>query len=165
MNILSVDDSGWGCLLGGVMIGMYNSGTNKFLARLIPIKYFQGDMFQKKRYKVRTQRIFWNNWNKLGPVDQIQICRGPIFNGLRIELQYHLVGVPVMFSEVVDPLQGWLEEKFAKHLVKLGVPRLTNGAHCLTFEDQVKWATESKERTKYVKTGWDSWKHNYTNLL
>lgn len=159
------DDSGWGSLLGGVMIGMYNTETKKFIANLIPIKYFQGELFKKQKYKDEAIRIFLHNFVKIGSSNEIQICRGYCLDGIYNFLNTDQWKLKVTRAEIKDPLQTLLEGKFSKHLQKLGVPEGSGGAHCLSFEDQVKWIKTDKKRIKYVKTGWNSWKDKYAKEI
>lgn len=159
--MIQIDDSGWGSLLGGVMIGMYNTETKKFIAKLIPIKYFQGELFKKQKYKDEAIKIFLTSYVKLGDVDDIQICRGYVLDGLYKFLTGPGWTLKISRKEIVDPLQSLLEAKFAKHLIKCGVPKGSGGAHCLSFDDQLNWIKEDPKRIKYVKTGWNSWREKY----
>ena len=158
---IQIDDSGWGCLLGGVMIGMYNTENKRFKHKLIPISYFRGKKFKTGAYRNYAVKIFRELLMKIGPCGKISICRGTILDGI-----YNSGFDKKMMErvEIGDPLQSLLEKEFAKHLMKCGVPEGSGGAHCLSFDDQVKWALEDPKRVKFVKTGWNSWQNKYSKL-
>jgi hypothetical protein len=162
---IQIDDSGWGCLLGGVMIGMYNTANKRFKAKLIPISYFKGNKFKNGSYRSKAVALFLSEWPKLGNTESFQICRGTILDGIADFLTSHGWLRKVERLEIQDPLQNMLEHEFAKHLMKCGVPEGSGGAHCLSFDDQVKWVLEDAKRVKYVKTGWNSWQNKYSKLL
>lgn len=160
--MILIDDSGWGSLLGGVMIGMYNTDTQKCKAKLIPVSYFQGTMFKKAKYRDQATNIFLENWAQLGDTDYIGVCRGTILDGVYNILADNFGDRTIERIEIGDPLQSWLERKFAMSLSRVGVPMRTDGAHCLSFNDQLKWIKENpNKRVRYVKTGWKSWKIRY----
>ena len=164
--MLLIDDSGWGSLLGGVMIGMYNTDTNKFMSKLIPVSYFQGSTFQKAKYRDYATKIFLESWVRLGDTDHIQICRGTILDGIYNLFIHDKKVRQIERLEIGEPLQSWLESKFASSLIRIGVPLNTSGAHCLSFDDQLKWIKANpKKRVKYVKTGWNSWRNKYANAI
>ena len=158
------DDSGWGSLLGGVMIGLYNTDNNKFKCRLIPISYFQGKKFANGLYRQYAKSIFLNMYGSIGESPNFCICKGTILDAI-----YELVKsdkcIHVKRAEIKDPLQSWLENKFAQSLARIGVPRNSSGAHCLSFDDQLEWIKENPKRIKYVKTGWTKWKTKYSALM
>lgn len=159
--MIQVDDSGWGSLLGGVMIGMYNTDNKKFKAKLIPVSYFQGEAFKKKKYLDQAIKIVLMYWPELGDTEYFEICRGYALDGVYEFLATNLGDRKISRVEIKDPLQSMLEERFAKSLERVGVPQRTDGAHCLSFDNQLSWVKENPKRVKYVKTGWKSWKEKY----
>ena len=46
--VLSIDDSGWGSPLGGVMVGISDGST--VLSKVVPPTFFQGASFANKLY-------------------------------------------------------------------------------------------------------------------
>jgi hypothetical protein len=168
---IQLDDSGWGSLLGGVLIGGYNTGTKKFFHTLLEPVYFQAPYFKRQDYKERAVWLMLENIHKIGPASKIEICRGYALDGI-----YHfykdmvskvLKDTPheIVRVEIGDPLQSYLEEKFAQHLHKFGVPQATGGAHCLSFDNQLQWIKDNPKKLKYVKTGWNSWNNKYRKEL
>ena len=47
---ISIDDSGWGDLILGVVIGAHKLPDHKYMERRIPVSSFQSQNFEKKRY-------------------------------------------------------------------------------------------------------------------
>lgn len=171
ISTIQLDDSGWGSLLGGVLIGGYNTGTNKFFHALIEPIYFQEPYFKRQDYKERAVWLMLENISKLGPAKRIEICRGYALDGIYkfySEMVHKVLkDTPheIVRVEIKDPLQTYLEEKFAQHLHKFGVPKGTGGAHCLSFDDQLKWIKANPKKLKYIKTGWTSWNKKYASEL
>jgi hypothetical protein len=161
--MIQIDDSGWGSLLGGVIIGMYNTETRKFKAKIIPVSYFQGSTFKKAKYRDYATKIVLETWPSLGNTNHFQICRGTCLDGIYEMLDHYIKPDyrRIERVEIGDPLQSLLEEKFASSLQRIGVPKRTDGAHCLSFNNQLNWIKENPSRVKYVKTGWDSWNKKY----
>jgi len=172
--VIQVDDSGWGSLLGGVCIGVYNTGNNKLYSRLIPIKYFQEKNFKNKAYlsiacdividgmkKICTKTPFTSVDN----ITEVQVCRGYLLSEVRKRLEITGSFTNINYVDIKDPLQSALEKKFAISLRRHGVPNKSGGAHGLSFEDMLAWINEDSKRVKYVKTGWKSWQTKYSKGL
>jgi len=45
-----IDDAGWGCLVGGVLLGIYSKETGEYAYREIPINIFHHGNFTAKAY-------------------------------------------------------------------------------------------------------------------
>ena len=168
--MLQIDDSGWGSIIGGACIGVYNTDNNKLYSRLIPVKYFQGKKFKDKDYLDAAWDIAIHGMTSVckGTINTkttVQICRGFLLSKIRemfLSLKNEFLNVE--FVEINKPLQPLLEEQFSKSLERYGVPKISDGAHRMSFDDMVRWVNEDlKNREKYVKTGWDSWKAKYRN--
>jgi len=166
--MIMIDDSGIGSLLGGACIGVYNTENNNFYSRLIPVKYFQKPRFERKEYLDKAWDIAIHGVTSVckGSIETkttIQICRGFLLSKIRemfLSLQNEFLNIE--FVEIKKPLQPLLEEQFSKSLAKYGVPKISDGAHRISFDDMVKWVNEDLvNREKYVKTGWKSWAEKY----
>ena len=46
--MIQIDDSGSGSLIGGTGIGILNTDTNEYYFDIIPLKYYQTELYQKK---------------------------------------------------------------------------------------------------------------------
>ena len=165
--MLLVDDSGWGSLLGGVMIGVYDTDTNRFKSKLMPVSYFQGIKFTRAHYRAKAYEVFMDIMDPKAMYDHLQICRGTVLDTIYEELKYGIFKrlAKIERVEIKDPLQSLLEEKFAQHLHRIGVPRKSSGAHCLSFNEMLDWIKEDPKRVRYVKTGWPSWNQKYKKQL
>ena len=163
---IEIDDSGWGSLLGGVIIGMHHIENKKFLAKVIPMNYFQDKAFKKHKYIDKATMLFLESWPVLGDAKTIIICRGYCLNGIASILSDNFRERKILRKEIGDPLQSWLENRFAEYLKQYRIPVKSEGAHCLSFEDQLKWVMEKpKQRVKYVKTGWPQWQRKYSKII
>jgi hypothetical protein len=166
--MIQIDDSGWGSLLGGVYIGVYNTKSGKMFSKLIPVSYFQEDKFEKKKYLEKALNIAREGILKVGSYNlqenEIQCCRGYALETIRKWLSENKnTFKSVKFLGITDPIQSELESKFSKHLGSIGVPLGSgSGAHRISFEEMLKWVADDNRRVKYVKTGWKSWKEKYS---
>ena len=156
------DDSGWGSLIGGVAIGLYDNESNKFYHGLISIKYFQGSLFKTGKYRRESMKIFRKFISRIDDRSGVTICRGTCLDSIWDYVESGYSGFRMIDRKKIgDPLQSLLEQYFAKHLKRCGVVAKSSGAHCLSFDDQLKWIREDPKRIKYVKTGWPAWQNKY----
>lgn len=158
------DDSGWGSLLGGVAIGLYNDEDRRFLYQVLPVRLFQDKEFKKQTYLDEALDSFVEMEGRIGHYNKIVLCRGFILDYVWEHLQEFSLAKKLRREEIKDPLQGLLERVFEKHLIDMGVPNESGGAHCLSFDDQIKWVKQDPSRVKYVKTGWPKWQKLYKRL-
>lgn len=171
--MIQIDESGWGSLIGGVAIGVYNTRNKKFFSGIIPVEYFQIDKFSMGWYRLIAVSIIATGIDKvgtkLGKGEIVQICRGPCLitaKDFLLCLKDKKAIKEVQLATIKDPLQAKLEEKFSASLAKLGVPNKSGKAHRLSFDDMLAWVKRSpKKRIQYVKTGWESWQKKYKNLV
>lgn len=167
--MIQIDDSGWGSLLGGVMIGVYNTETGQLYARLVPVSFFQRRKFEKKDYLAKALSIaesgvqmFTNNLTDTGV--HIQVCRGYFLSTIREWLEENKEKFArIEHADIKDPLQSALEDRFSQSLGRIGVPdNGSGGAHRISFNAMLKWIKEDPKRIKYAKTGWKSWDQKYS---
>jgi len=159
--MIYIDESGWGSLVGGVAVGLYNSQTGELFSEIIPVKYFQGKEFKNKTYLTKALEIVIDGMEEILMDNKITICRGYLLTKVR-DYFMRYKDFKWQTAEIGEPLQGYLETVFADHLKKIGIKAKSEGAHCLSFDDQLKWVRARKSRVKYVKTGWGSWKKKYS---
>jgi len=160
-QIIQIDDSLWGSLVGGVMIGMYHTGTKQFYSEIIPVTYFRKGQFDKKTYLAKASTIVLKGFSILESANHIQVCRGYSLKGVRETLR-KMKNKTVECIEITGSLQSLLEQASAKYLHRIGLPLSSGGAHCISFEKQLEWVKEKPKRVKFVKTGWKSWKNKYS---
>ena len=166
--MIQVDDSGWGSLLGGVYIAVYDTVEEKMHTGLIPVSFFQGENFETGKYLDKALSIASAGIQKFTgyPTDNgidIQICRGYALSKVRDWAERNSSHISkIEYTEIGDPFQSLLETKLSKHLEKIGVPEgKGKGAHRISFDAMLDWVKEDFRRVKYVKTGWKSWQNKY----
>lgn len=159
--MLEIDDSGWGCPVGGVLIGVLRRETEEYLTGIIPVSYFQEE-FKKGSYLLKARSLAKNLMGmlKVRPREQIIVCPGPLFREFRTYL--YEKGFNFQMRTIGDPLQSLLEKSFAQYLNSLGVPPevLAQGSThpSKRFRALLKWVAENyNERIRLCKTGWSSW--------
>ncbi len=157
-----VDDAGWGFPLGGVMIGVEEGG--RIETGIIPVKYFQGERFERHEYLQEAARVTLELLHKLGaaPADTlVEICTGYVNVGSKEALR--AAGYEVNVVEVTGLLQNELEERFKEYVESLGYhgyfdPKVTHDPK-RPFDKIVAWIKEKpEERMKLAKTGWKYFK-------
>jgi hypothetical protein len=156
--VIEVDDSGWGDLLGGVVIVMRRKETNQVYVEDIPLELFQDPEFKYKSYLRYALIIVIKGISHLEvqKEEPIHICSGYIFTKVREGLEE--LGFKVIKVKIEGPTQETAENEFLKHLEKLGVGKAPEIRTIRSFTGFMNWLKEDLEnREKYVKTGWNSW--------
>ncbi|MCW4050383.1 MAG: hypothetical protein NWE89_11685 [Candidatus Bathyarchaeota archaeon] len=156
--VVEVDDSGWGDLVGGVVIVMRRIGTNESHTGEIPLELFQGTGFKYKGYlRVATEIILEGlDALKVPKTEPLHICSGYVFTTAKETLRD--LGYKVVESRIVGETQTLAEETFLKSLVQLGLGELEYIRSMRSFNRLLDWVHEDlEERERYVKTGWKSW--------
>lgn len=159
--MLEIDDSGWGCPVGGVLIGVLRRETEEYLTGIIPVSFFQEE-FKKGTYLLKAKSLTKNLMGmlKVRSREEIIVCPGPLFRELRAFL--YEKGFNFQTRTIGNPLQSLLEKSFAQYLNSLGVPPEVLGQGSVhpskRFRSLLKWvAGDYDERIKLCKTGWSSW--------
>ena len=166
---ISIDDSGWGDLILGVVIGAHKLPDHKYMERRIPVSSFQSPNFEKKRYlddavKIAEEVVEVMRGDK---ETRFKVCSGYVLSSILRYLQdrhFHVEEV-----EVTGELQEMVERGYIRWCVEVGVPaeRLEDkGARAALaqrrFWPLLEWVAEKpKLREKLVKTGWKSWRQKW----
>jgi len=166
---ISIDDSGWGDLILGVVIGAHKLPDHKYMERRIPVSSFQSPNFEKKRYlddavKIAEEVVEVMRGDK---ETRFKVCSGYVLSSIRRYLQdrhFHVEEV-----EVTGELQEIVERGYIRWCVEVGVPaeRLEDkGARAARaqrrFWTLLEWVAEKpKLREKLVKKGWKSWRQKW----
>jgi len=156
-----IDDSGWGDLILGVVVGALKMPDRRYMERRIPVSSFQSPNFENKRYLDDAVDIAKEIVEVMGPDEetQFQVCSGYVLSGIREYLQGR--GFHVETVEITGELQEMVERGFTSWCVEVGVPaeRLEDKRRFWTF---LEWVGENpKIREKLVKTGWKSWQKKW----
>ena len=155
--VVEVDDSGWGDLLGGVVIVMRRVDTDEFFSDEIPIELFQSE-FKYKIYLRKAIKIILNGIDqlKIKNMEPIHICTGYVFTDARETLNE--LGYRVVEAKIVGNTQELAEAEFARSLVRLGVAEYHEVREMRSFNKFLQWVhMDLDNRERYVKTGWKSW--------
>ena len=162
--VVEIDDSGWGDLLGGVVIVMRRVGTDETHVGEIPLEMFQEKEFKYKAYLRATTMIILNGIDELGikRSEPLHICKGYVFTSAKETLRE--MGYKVVESKITGKTQELAEEEFLKSLERLGLGSIDRLREIRSFKGFLSWVKEDLPyREKYVKTGWKSWvKHRET---
>ena len=166
---ISIDDSGWGDLILGVVIGAHKLPDHKYMERRIPVSSFQSPNFEKKRYlgdavKIAEEIVEVMRADK---ETRFKICSGYVLSSIRRYLRgkhFHVEEV-----EITGELQEMVERGYIRWCVEVGVPaeRLEDkGARAARaqrrFWSLLEWVAEKpKLREKLVKKGWKSWRQKW----
>ena len=156
-----IDDSGWGDLILGVVIGALKLPERRYMERRIPISSFQSPNFQNKRYLEDAEKIAEEIIEVMKPDDEtsFKICTGYVLSSVRRYVRK--LGFRVEEVEVIGELQEMVERSFAKWCKEVGIEfERLNGKR--SFNTFLEWVAEKPElREKLVKTGWKSWNQRW----
>jgi hypothetical protein len=165
MTIL-IDDSNWGCLLRGCLIGTYRIETKEMLVGEIPVHYFQEPKFSAKEYLTVAANIAEENLNKLhiDKNEPITCCSGFVLSEIREMLwnkKYHF-----NVGKIVGDFQEKLEAYSLQYLEEIGFKRgtLQLEEYKNLFYECLVWLKDGDmdsnpipEREIHAKTGWGSY--------
>jgi hypothetical protein len=158
---ISIDDSGWGDLILGVVIGAHKLPDHRYMDRRIPVSSFQSPNFENKQYLDDAVKIANEIIEVMRPDEEthFKVCSGYILSSIR----RHLVerGFHVKKVQITGELQELVERSYIKWCKEVGVPAESLQAK-RRFSTFLKWIAENPtEREKLVKTGWKSWKQKW----
>jgi hypothetical protein len=156
--VVEVDDSGWGDLLGGVVIVLRRRETGERHIGLVPLEYFRHPNFKHQEYLgAATQAVLDGLESLKVKMDEpIHMCTGYIFTGAREMLRE--LGYDVRDVRITGATQELAESEYVKSLVAMGVGKQRKVASMRSFNGFLGWVMEDlAARERYVKTGWSSW--------
>jgi len=152
-----IDDSGWGDLILGVVIGALKLPERRYMERRIPISSFQPPNFENKQYLDDAVKIVEEIIKAMRPDKEtiFKVCSGYVLSSMRKHLQEQ--GFSVKKVEITGELQDMVERGYIRWCVEVGVPteRFEENNRFWTLLDWV--AEKPRIREKFVKTGWKSW--------
>jgi hypothetical protein len=156
-----IDDSGWGDLILGVVIGALKLPERRYMERRIPISSFQPPKFQKKQYLEDAVKIVKEVIEVMKPDNKtiFKVCTGYVLSEVRKYLRKQ--GFRVEEIEVTGELQEMVERSFTKWCKEVGIEfKRLNGKR--SFNTFLEWIAEKPDlREKLVKTGWKSWNQRW----
>jgi len=176
--MIQIDDSGWGSLVGGVLIGACRVETEEFGWEEIGVEFFQEPLFSQQAYLQEGARIATGLLDQLQvPRDEpIRVCTGHVLGGIREWLQRE--GFDWQTAKVGEPFQTLIEQALLEQLQKRGLKidfEILTQKQGLAFYQAVAWlhggypkrpgSLALPEREKLCKTGWSTFRiwadHSY----
>jgi len=118
LQLLRIDDAGWGFPLCGVMVGV--SDETEVRVAVVPVEYFRADTpnhFGTKRYLRRYGDLALRLLDEFGAAPEthrIEICSGYVNQPLRGRLRGR--GYDVRVVEIKGLLQVELEERYRRYV-------------------------------------------------
>lgn len=160
-----IDDSGWGDLILGVVIGALKLPEHRYMERRIPVSAFQPPNFQNKQYLDDAVKIAEEIVDVMHPDDEtvFKVCTGYVLSSVRKYLR--TMGFKVEEIEVTGELQEMVERSFASWCKEVGIDfeRLEGKRSFNTF---LEWVAEKPHlREHLVKTGWKSWSQRWRDRV
>jgi hypothetical protein len=160
-RVITIDDSGWGFPIGGVLCGAYDAETGQFYLREVEVEFFQNPKFKNKEYLGRYREKVQEIIREINPsVDEtvIKVCSGYINSEAVESLRRGSYAVEV--TRVGEPLQSWLEgqnREYVRRLVGRDVyydpKELAEAEIPKRFDEVMKFVREN-DLMHLVKTGW-----------
>ncbi len=120
LQLLRIDDAGWGFPLCGVMVGI--SDEQKVRAAVVPVEYFRDDTryhFGTRRYLKEYANLAIGLFDRFGATPdthRIEICTGYINQPLREKLRK--LGYDVRVAEIRGKLQDELEGLYKAYVLE-----------------------------------------------
>lgn len=158
--MIHIDDAGSGSLIGGTGIGILNTKNNKYYFDIIPLEYYQTDLFKEKAYQDFVIEIVKKGFIEVNANkdDLIEICQGYMFDKLRLWLIEE--GFNWKNNKIEGLLQDKVEDSFNQYVISLGLPKdfVKHARFAFGFHRLLKWVfADLENRKKLCKTRWKSW--------
>jgi hypothetical protein len=163
LQILRIDDAGWGFPLCGVMVGV--SDEDRVQTAVVPVEYFRDDTensFQTKEYLQRYTKLATQLLDQFGtsPIThRIEICTGFVNQPLRDRLRE--LGYDVRAVEIKGLLQGELEERYRAHVseeagsdIYYDPKKMDKSEISRRYRECLEYG--NKNCPHLIKTGWDA---------
>jgi len=118
LQVLRIDDAGWGFPLCGVMVGL--SDEQEVQTAIVPVEYFRDEgenSFHTQRYLAKYADLAIHLLDQFGATPdthRIEICTGYVNQPLREELRK--LGYDVRVVEIRGKLQDELEELYKAYV-------------------------------------------------
>jgi hypothetical protein len=168
-RIISIDDSGWGFPIGGTLVGLHDSLTERIVFDDVPVKYYQFPLFEKKTYlhvaavialelAMKEFRLYECDISGI----LFKVCPGYVNTGIMTSLRE--AGFRVETCAIGEPLQSALEKQHREYIRGLANADIYYDPKDLgqsnigwAYNDIMKWVQENNAGG-IVKTGWKSMK-------
>lgn len=163
-----IDDSGWGELILGVIIGVLRQPSGDYMERRIPVIFFQPPRFERKEYLDKAVDIVKEAIDVMKPSRDavFKVCSGYVLSGIRKYLGEQ--GFNVKVTKVSGELQERVERGYLNWCREVGVPSraLQPESGKNRFWALLNWVKEKPElREGLVKSGWKSWRTRWHDFV
>ena len=161
-----IDDSGVGFPLQGILVGAYDTKTNRTEIEEVSVEFFQSPKFENQEYLDEAANVALKLLEKfnVNPKDTlIKICTG--FVNIKIKMKLREIGYAVEIAKIGEPLQSELEKKHKEYIKRTTGysnyydPKETSNISS-EFNNVINWINKKpEERLKFAKTGWEYFKN------
>jgi hypothetical protein len=163
--IVEIDDAGTGDIIGDAIIGFYLPDKDIFVAKNIPVEYFQNpawknDFPMKYTVEIINSTLSEINFNR--QIDLIHICSGNIFDMARDYFKDNKINFKNV--KIEGKLQDLVEQAFIDHLRQIGVrsKKITIESGKKRFFQLFNWvAYKYPKRRQFVKSGFKNWEKKW----
>lgn len=155
---IQIDDAGVGDLLYGAVVGAHRKETSEFHYDIIPVKYFQKPLFERKQYQKKATELALRLLNemKLQDGEEIEICSSFVFDETRPELARKYGKDRVKVATIVGTAQDRVEGAYLDELRNLGYEPILerDEKRARSFFHMLHWVKNDPSRLRLAKTGW-----------
>lgn len=168
MNIIEIDDAGWGSLIGGMVIGLLDVDNNQAWHGYITEVGFQQTITGRgKGWRIVLDRVLdiikkgLHEFKADPNTHVLHMCEGWVLEYARLKLL--LNEWAIKNTKIEGQLQEYVETAFQEELSKIDIKLASYSAPgSNTFFKHLEWVSENlSEREQYVKTGWKSWEKKW----
>jgi hypothetical protein len=164
-----IDDAGFGCPVGGMIIAGYRPHTKAFEWALVSVGDFQSPAFERHGYRLGSLQAAQGVLRKLNADkgrDVIHICQGEPHKATHDWLARD--GWDWQAVKVQGDLQGLIEQQLKDYLASLGfVYRGSTEQYGLLFWSAIQWLKDgninqrgmNEEKILQAKSGWESFQY------
>ncbi len=172
--IVTIDDAGWGCPVGGVLIAGLNEESGTFAQGIIAPEFFQAPKFSARLYLDEAAKCTEKILRDLGVRDhpelKVHICSGFVHRRSHAWLSDNKI--PFEIVKVQGPLQSRIESALLAYLNALGFKYDgSTEEYGRLFYQAIRWLKGgdpnligmAQERLKVAKSGWESFQYYCNN--
>ena len=141
-----------------MVIGAFRSETQEFKYDVVDVKYFRDPRFRTKEYLEQASEIVSKLLGKLelGKDEQIQVCRGYVFDEAVDRLRKMYGDGQVVRIAVTGEPQRLTEIAYLDEIRNLGYEPVKerDEKKAKSFFHMMNWLKRNPEKLVYAKTGW-----------
>ena len=141
-----------------MVIGAFRSETQEFKYDVVDVEYFRDPRFRTKEYLEQASEIVFKLLSKLelGKDEQIQICRGYVFDEAVDRLRKMYGDGQVVRIAVTGEPQRLTEIAYLDEIRNLGYEPVKerDEKKAKSFFHMMNWLKRNPEKLIYAKTGW-----------